>query len=183
MITSNITYDGHFMGHPINTEEAKGYGCHMEILYRTKLIFEYMLSHLNSIFFFSCVLTFKQGLYFPSDNSILSSFLAYYIQKLKSKDKYLYPMYLWTRECTSIEHQHYHLNIWMNGDRTQNEYGHLMLADHMWQDKLCLTCKPNSGLVDFCNKDNDGNPRINGMIISKSCPDFKSTYDFCFWRV
>lgn len=178
MIASNITYANTYLEHPIKTDPTKGYGCHMEILHRIKLLLDYGLSK-GAIFAYRFDLRYPDFYICPTGNSLLSSLMAYFIQRLKTKDKYLYPLYLWVRERTSAEfnhnerpseHCHYHVLMIVQKWRCQNEYGHLLLADQLWQMKLGLIPKKDSGLLHRCDS------QVNGVVISEKDPNFHSVY-------
>ena len=101
---SNITYDPLFNNSSVMTDPNLRLGCHIEILERSKLLLDYQLSRCQSVLFFRFDLRFPEGYDYPFDNSLISAFLAYYIQRLKDKYGYLYTPYLWVREQSREKH-------------------------------------------------------------------------------
>jgi hypothetical protein len=95
--------------------------------------------------------------------------MSAYTKDLSRKD--LKPQYVAVREQENgNDHHHYHVAMILDGQKTQNEYGHLKKAEQLWTHELGVDCSDNAnqGLVDFCQKDKySGFPMENGVMLGR----------------
>lgn len=100
--------------------------------------------------------------------------LSYFIKKLKRKK--LDPFYLCACERSQdASYEHYHLLLLLDGNKTNNVWGHLEELTKIWSANLELSTEENGGLVQkskIRNK-NDGSA-YNGFLLNRTSVDFLS---------
>ncbi len=98
--------------------------------------------------------------------------LSYFIKKLKRKK--LDPFYLCACERSQdASYEHYHLLLLLDGNKTNNVWGHLEELTKIWSGNLGLSTEENGGLVQkskIRNK-NDGSA-YNGCCLTRTFADF-----------
>ena len=67
----------------------------------------------------------------------------------------------WVREQNLSEHPHYHFLVLQDGHKIQSPYKLFKKAEQLWGSTI--GCDPK-GLIDHCNKDEEGNKRRNGAV-------------------
>lgn len=122
----------------------------------------------------SKVLCVRGDVRFPQDyphngvSSDLSSCLKKVCEYYKRKGTDL--RYVWAREKKDSEVPHYHLSFMADGNKVQNGMGILAKTEEVWKR---TTAVGYDGLVDFCNRDRDGNPVSNQTMVRQ--PTKKAT--------
>lgn len=114
----------------------------------------------------------------PHDNTSIVMFLKSFNSRLKALD--LAPIYLWVKEHgnNALSH-HYHLALWLRGDKCQSIYGISREAEKYWARTvtklLCDKDRPieisevNNGLVDHCS-----HTITNGVMLKKNHINYKN---------
>ena len=89
------------------------------------------------------------------------------------------PQYLGRREQKGQANQHYHLNILTNAKKHESRRRIIEKAERHWGNALGLTPEEvrEIGLVDYCNRDRDGNFRPNGYMLARGAEDYDTTRD------
>ncbi len=122
----------------------------------------------------SKTLVVRFDLHFPHDysflinNNQLSEAIAYIIKKYKRQG--LDPNYFWVMEQHQSIHQHYHLVLFLDGQKVRS-YRHVFHnVEEAWARALQI--EDASGLVHHCNLDCNGNVDMhrNGITI-RDCDD------------
>lgn len=98
--------------------------------------------------------------------------LSYFIKKLKRKK--LDPQYLCACERSQdASYEHYHLLLLLDGNKTNNAWGHLEELTKIWSVNLGLTTKQNRGLVQKSKIRKNGST-YNGFLLNRRSVDFLS---------
>ena len=177
----NIVYGATYHGLPINASPTTP--CHGEILDRTKDIMDYMVSAHSKVFFVRLDFRYPQDYTIPPGNQVFVDFLENFIQNLKRLG--LDPYRFWAREQSVTERPHYHVCLFLNGNKVQSIYGLCTKAEELWQ----LALKPDNDdqskgmperLVWDCTKDRHGNPQQNGIMIRRGAPDYDVAFQDCY---
>jgi protein GP2 len=181
MLNSNITYEPFFNICPIQTEKQRQLGCHTEILEGIEALFNCMLIKHNKVFFIRFDVRFPRHSAYPVDNKIFIGFIANFTKNLKRKK--LDPHIIWVREKslkTPQTPQHFHCLLLLNGSLTQSIYGHLAIAEELWNRALGLPAKKGNSLIWYCSVSSTGKLQQNGLKIIRESPDFYAQYRHCF---
>ncbi len=180
----NLTTSPEFNSFPVLTGDNNNLPLDTDILQRIEKQFNYAEDSKSKTFFFRFDLHFPQNiLQIPSDNSHFKHFISAYMKNLARKK--LDPQYFAVREQRRSEHQHYHVGVLLDGQKTRNPYHHLQLADRLWANELGIkTDNPAAlGLVNHCDKDKKtGERMINGMMIDATKDNYEHIRDSCFRR-
>jgi hypothetical protein len=106
----------------------------------------YLQAH-NKTFFFTLTLTFPLSYQlYRQDNGDIAYFLFNLIQSL-SRNGYD-PAYFWVREKDNSPHHHYHLALWLNGNKIQHPQNVIDRVVELW--KRCIGEDDFTlGLVDY----------------------------------
>ena len=174
-----ITYSPTYNGIPILTDESRKQGCYEEILQRTKSLMDNAIIKHNKVFFMRLDLRFPRNMTHSSDNSYIVNFINSYITNLTRQQ--LDPKYIWVREQSREKHQHYHLILLLNGNKTKSIYGHVQKAEELWGKQFSLSAG-NNGLVNSCTKSRNGEQQQNGTMIKRNSEDFQTAYYKAFER-
>ena len=116
-----------------------------------------------------------------TDNKLFISFQAVFMRNLTRQG--LKPQYIAVREQSREKHQHYHVALFLDGQKTQSVYNHINNAERLWENKLGLPAREESyGLIDDCTVSRDGKPQVNGVMLNPRDPDYEAKRDECFYR-
>ena len=183
----NLTLDETYCDLPIMTDKKNGLGADVDILDIELKQFNYANQSKSKALFFRYDLRFPQDMEVPDDNKHFSKYISAYAKSLSRKD--LKPQYVAVREQEDgNNHPHYHVAMILDGQKTQNEYGHLKKAEQLWTHELGVDCSDNAnqGLVNFCQRDkNTGRPLKNGVMLQRTTRDNLQNdeqWSECFWR-
>ena len=77
------------------------------------------------------------------------------------------PRYVAVREKSGNGKDHYHVMVLVNAHKTQNPHGHLTKAEEIFERKLGLEPNGKHGIVNFCDKDQDGKTARNFYIVHR----------------
>ena len=170
------TFDTEFNQLPINTNNEKENGCYSYLLNSIKNVMDSMINKHSKVLFLRFDLRFPDGQNYSKDNQLVKKFIYYFARNCKNMGIYL--KYIWVRERSREKHQHYHLVVLLNGNKTQNIYGHLKLCEEIWAHVLNI--HNAKGLVDYCIYNRNGDFQENGIMIIRNSSDFDKTYNRCF---
>lgn len=107
--------------------------------------------------------------YTPKDkNKDISSLFAKLSQKYTRMG--YDPAYAWAREIKNSELPHYHCFLLLNGNLARSPYPVFEAAENLWGSTIDASAK---GLIHHCNKDYQGNPQKNGIMIRRNAPNFE----------
>ena len=123
---------------------------------------------------------FPEG-YDHADNGIFSEFQSKFMKNLSRKG--LKPQYVAVREQSKEKHQHYHVALILDGQKTQSIHNHIKTAERLWDLTLGLPEKENGyGLIDDCTTSRSGEKQVNGVMLRYDDPWRPDKKDDCFRR-
>lgn len=140
------TIDG--LTFPLYHSDAKAlHGFSSQMLFTGYRLFKNYLQAHNKTFFFTLTLTFPLSYQlYQENNGDIEYFLFNLIQSL-SRNEYD-PGYFWVRERDNSPHHHYHLALWLNGNKIQHPQNVINRVVELW--KRCIGEDDFTlGLVDY----------------------------------
>ncbi|MBO5760560.1 MAG: inovirus-type Gp2 protein [Lentisphaeria bacterium] len=162
--TTEITYHNY----PIMTDKERGLSCDTKILNEIERQFNYAEETKNKIFFMRYDIRFPEG-YDHADNGVFREFQSKFMKNLSRKG--LKPQYVAVREQSREKHQHYHVALILDGQKTQSIYNHIQTAERLWDSTLGLPEKKNGyGLIDDCTRSRAGETQVNGVVLRYDDP-------------
>ena len=121
-----------------------------------------------------------EGMYLD-DNKTFRDFQANFMKNLSRQG--LKPQYIAVREQSREKHQHYHVALLLDGQKTQSIHNHIKTAERLWDSALGLEPRENGyGLIDDCTTSRTGEKQINGVMLRPDDPDMEEKKDDCFRR-
>ena len=171
-----LTFDPHYNGHKINTDSESGLACDTRILNAIERTLETGLQASSKAFVMRYDVRLPQTIE-DTSNKVFMSFQADFCKHLTRKG--LKPKYVAVREGDSSTNPHYHVALVLDGQKTQNPYGHLQKAEETLARKLDLAPEVNHGLIHACDKDYNGQKQPNSYMVLR---DGKN-YDDAFYRL
>ena len=119
--------------------------------------------------------------YDHADNDVFRAFQSKFIKNLSRQG--LKPQYVAVREQSKEKHQHYHVALLLDGQKTQSIHNHIQTAERLWDSTLGLPERENGyGLIDDCTTGRSGEKQINGVMLRPDDPDMESKKADCFRR-
>ena len=177
---SNTTTENTYNSHSIMTDREKGLACDKKILKELDRQFEYAENTKSKIFFMRYDIRFPQE-FEQKDNGVFREFQSKFMKNLSRKG--LKPQYVAVREQSKEKHQHYHVALLLDGQKTQSIHNHIRKAEELWDSTLGLPKKENGyGLIDDCTTGRNGERQINGVMLRHDDPEKESKKDECFRR-
>ena len=174
--TTEKTYNNY----PIMTDQERGLSCDTKILQEIERQFEYADETKNKIFFMRYDIRFPEE-YHHADNGIFREFQSKFMKNLSRKG--LKPQYVAVREQSREKHQHYHVVLILDGQKTQSIYNHIQTAERLWDSTLGLPEKKNGyGLIDDCTRSRAGETQVNGVVLRYDDPRRNDKKLDCFRR-
>jgi len=174
--TTESTYNNH----TIMTNKERGLACDIKILDEIERQFQHAEATKSKIYFQRMDLRLPEG-HEHTNNDLFREFQSKFIKNRSRKG--LKPQYVAVREQSREKHQHYHIALWLDGQKTQNIHDHIATAERLWNKTLGLPERPNGyGLVDDCTKNRAGQKQVNGVMLRKDDPNYESKKDNCFRR-
>ena len=162
--TTEKTYNNY----PIMTDQKRDLSCDTRILNEIERQFEYAEETKNKIFFMRYDIRFPEG-YNHADNGIFSEFQSKFMKNLSRKG--LKPQYVAVREQSREKHQHYHVALILDGQKTQSIHNHIRTAERLWDLTLGLPEKENGyGLIDDCTTAEPEKNRLMGLCLDMTIP-------------
>jgi len=169
-----ITYEPTYKGHPIMADPDKGHGCHAEIVDRGLAISDHMAANHNKVLAFRFDANQPQDGDWPADNGKFAKFMSSFVKDLDRKG--LDPHYLWVRERSREKHQHHHACVWVDGSKAQSPYPLIERAERLWP-RMFEGHEGESGLVNRCDKGDDGSHRSNSVMLRKGEDGYQEALD------
>ena len=103
---------------------------------------------------------------------------------MKNRSRHgLKPQYVAVREQSREKHQHYHIALWLDGQKTRSIHDHIKTAERLWDRTLGLPERENGyGLIDDCTVSRNGERQINGVMLRKDDSNYADKRNDCFRR-
>ena len=175
-----ITTENTYNNYPIMTDEKRGLACDEKILHEIERQFDYAEETKNKIFFMRYDIRFPEG-YNHADNGVFREFQSKFMKNLSRKG--LKPQYVAVREQSKEKHQHYHVALLLDGQKTQSIHNHIQTAERLWDLTLGLPEKENGyGLIDDCTTNRNGDKQENGVMLRYDDPFRYDKKESCFKR-
>ena len=180
-MSKSITYEEEYCGLDINTNKDKKQGCYVEMLNKQKDLYESYLKKHNK------VLAVRYDLRFPASYKQGGSNeeIKKHVQRMRKTfaRKKSDPKYLWAREQSSKEHQHYHVVFFVDGNKHQHPSAVHKEAEKQWANSLGVSKEEVKGLVDYCiSKRGEGEGRAH-YTLRRNKADFDEEKQKCFKRI
>ena len=132
------------------TNNARGLACDIKILNEIERQFQYAEATKSKSYFMRYDVRLPEALD-HTDNGLFREFQSKYIKNRSRKG--FKPQYVAVREQSKEKHQHYHVALWLDGQKTQNIHDHITTAERLWNKTLGLPDRENGyGLIDDCTK-------------------------------
>ena len=174
------TLDSNYNNYTIMTDKERGLSCNTEILREIERQFDYAENSKSKVFFMRYDVRIPEGMYIE-DNKTFRDFQANFMKNLSRQG--LKPQYIAVREQSREKHQHYHVALLLDGQKTQSIHNHIQTAERLWDSALGLKPKENGyGLIDDCTTSRTGEKQVNGVMLRSDDPDMESKKDDCFRR-
>ena len=169
-----------YHGYPIMTDPQRGLSCDTKILNEIKKQFDYAEETKSKVFFLRYDIRFPEG-YSHADNEIFREFQSKFMKNLSRQG--LKPQYVAVREQSREKHQHYHVALLLDGQKTQSIHNHIQTAERLWDSTLGLPEKENGyGLIDDCTTNRNGEQQDNGVMLRYDDIFREKKKDDCFRR-
>ena len=166
--------------YPIMTDKAKGLACDIKILNEIERQLDYAEETKSKTLFMRYDIRFPEG-YDHADNGVFREFQSKFMKNLSRQG--LKPQYIAVREQSREKHQHYHVALLLDGQKTQSIHNHIQTAERLWDLTLGLPEKENGyGLIDDCTKSRSGEKQENGVMLRYDDPWRGDKKDDCFRR-
>ena len=167
--------------YPVMVDVEKEQFCDEKILETIKEHFDYATQTKSKILFMRYDVRFQQGECEHCSNELFRTFQANFMKKLSRQG--LKPQYVAVREQSREKHQHYHVALLLDGQKTQSIHNHITTAERLWNRTLGLPNRENGyGLIDDCTKSRAGTVQINGVMLRRDDPEYESKKADCFRR-
>jgi hypothetical protein len=174
------TIEETFHDYPIMTDQQRGLACDTKILTEIERQFDYAEETKSKIFFMRYDIRFPEE-YTHADNGVFREFQSKFMKKLSRHG--LKPQYVAVREQSREKHQHYHVALLLDGQKTQSIHNHILDAERLWDSTLGLPAKENGyGLIDDCTTSRDGEHQENGVMLRYDDIFRGKKKDDCFRR-
>ena len=174
------TVESTYSDYSIMTDKERGLSCNTSILKEIEKQFNYAEESKSKIFFMRLDVRIPDGMYIDN-NKTFRDFQANFIKNLSRQG--LKPQYIAVREQSTEKHQHYHVALLLDGQKTQSIYNHIKTAERLWDSALGLEPREGGyGLIDDCTTSRTGETQINGVMLRPDDPDMEKKKDDCFRR-
>ena len=134
------TLDSHYDNYSIMTDRERGLSCNTEILREIERQFDYAENSKSKVFFMRYDVRIPEGMYIE-DNKTFRDFQANFMKNLSRQG--LKPQYIAVREQSREKHQHYHVALLLDGQKTQSIHNHIQTAERLWDSALGLHNQQN----------------------------------------
>ena len=169
-----------YHGYPIMTDKTRGLACDAKVLNEIERQFDYAEETKSKVFFMRYDIRFPER-FDHADNNVFREFQSKFMKNLSRQG--LKPQYIAVREQSREKHQHYHVALLLDGQKTQSIHNHIQTAERLWDLTLGLPEKENGyGLIDDCTKSRSGEKQENGVMLRYDDPWRGDKKDDCFRR-
>ena len=166
--------------YPIMTDKAKGLACNIKILNEIERQLDYAEATKSKTLFMRYDIRFPEG-YDHADNGVFREFQSKFMKNLSRQG--LKPQYIAVREQSREKHQHYHVALLLDGQKTRSIHNHIQTAERLWDTTLGLPARENGyGLIDDCTTSRTGEKQVNGVMLRPDDPDMEAKKADCFRR-
>lgn len=117
--------------YPVMVNQEQKQYCDKRILEKIEDQFNYAEQGKSKVFFMRYDARFPQDDCEHADNHSFRSFQANFMKNLSRKG--LKPQYVAVREQSREKHQHYHVCLWLDGNKTQSIHNHIQTAERLWR--------------------------------------------------
>jgi len=177
----SITTDDSFQNLPIMTDADRGLFTDARILEKIKAQFDFAEKSKSKTFFMRYDVRYPSGWSENPNNRQFSNFQASLMKSLSRGG--LNPQYLAVREQFRGKHPHYHVCLWLDGQKTRHVSNHIHTAERLWASTLGLPTKDGGrGLIDDCTRSRRGEIQTNGVLLCPRDPDYEARRAECFYR-
>lgn len=130
MIRSGIIIEQNYKGYPLLEYDGPGAGYYTSILDRLIERLEYQLQKHGKVLVVRLVVKYPADLSADTRNDCFQYFMEEYRRKLAFHR--FSPHYVWCRECHNARNCHYHLVLFLDGNRIPY-FSRLTEANELWQ--------------------------------------------------
>ena len=174
------TVESTYSDYSILTDKERGLSCNIEILREIEKQFNYAEESKSKVFFMRYDVRIPDGMYIDN-NKTFRDFQANFIKNLSRQG--LKPQYIAVREQSKEKHQHYHVALLLDGQKTQSIHNHIQTAERLWDSTLGLSARENGyGLIDDCTTNRHGELQENGVMLRPDDPEMAVKKNDCFRR-
>lgn len=174
------TLESTYNNYSIMTDKERGLSCNLDILREIKRQFDYAEENKSKVYFIRYDARIPEGMYIDN-NKPFRDFQANFMKNLSRQG--LKPQYIAVREQSTEKHQHYHVALLLDGQKTQSIYNHIKTAERLWDSALGLEPREGGyGLIDDCTTSRTGERQINGVMLRPDDPDMEKKKEDCFRR-
>ena len=174
------TIEKTYHGYPIMTDKERELTCDTKILNEIERQFDYAEETKSKVFFMRYDIRFPER-FDHADNNVFREFQSKFMKNLSRQG--LKPQYIAVREQSREKHQHYHVALLLDGQKTQSIHNHILDAERLWDSTLGLPARENGyGLIDDCTKSRSGEKQENGVMLRYDDPWRGDKKDDCFRR-
>ncbi len=174
-VISTNTFNGHPVVSPQKYPGAYKYS--NRHLQNNQDLLNSVIARHNKVLSFRMDLKFPADYSVPADNEIIKKAMSTYTKELSREG--LDPQYAVKREQKTSEHQHYHVHMFVDGNKKVDCMDLIDMAVPHWSRALKVDDKTADDIINRCNKSN-GKPQKNGIMIRRNSPEYKNQYDQTF---
>ncbi len=158
-------YEDNYLVHPINANRERNEPCDKKILDKILERFNDEQEKHSKMLFFRYDVRIPKSIDNIDTNSFFVKGQADVIKHLTRLG--VDPRYVAVRERSRNGKDHFHVIMLANANKTQNSNGHLNKAEVIFERKLGLEPNGKHGIVNFCDKDQDGKTVKNSYIVHR----------------
>jgi len=159
------------------TDQQRGYECKTEILDKILSVMEHTTEKHNKVLAVRVDLRFPKDKHYPNDNKLFSKFTSPFVKDLKRQK--LDPYYVAVREQSKEKHQHYHLVVFVDGNKVKFPNKVIKAAEKHWGKTVN---DDKRGLVEHCTKSRSGEKQTNFYRLRRNDSDYEEHRTACFHR-
>ena len=171
MSKSQVTTKAEYKGHPVNAGIVQEFSYFTKILDKNQELLDSTLKRHNKVLCYRMDLRFPDDKIYENPNKLLSSFMNVYTNGLSRKG--YDPAYAARLEQETSVNPHLHVEMLVNGNLAKDYRPLVEKAEEGWNRTLGISSEVNSGLVDYCDKSEEG----NGTMIRRNSKHYNEQYD------
>ncbi len=165
-----------YKGHPIIAGEYTEFKYNQHHLENNLQLLECATSRHNKVY------SWRMDIRLPQDkdiqkcpNEFIKRFMGSYTKKLARKK--LDPDYAVKMERETSDVPHFHVQMVTDGNKAKDYRKQIEVAEELLAEQLNLQPDEVKGLIDRCNKDKNGKPVKNGIMIRRGSSYFAKQFD------